>query len=105
MLRRYRHKQHTWCGTYGRWWCSLVVVCHQSLKHAFLLQNALRKDLDDLEGRVKQLGEKASNDFKDVTRRVQPTLQKLEKAYEEDLKKIYKEFADDKVLKDISQAL
>lgn len=54
---------------------------------------------------MKQLGEKASNDFKDVTRRVEPTLQKLEKAYEDDIKKIYQEIADDKVLKEISQAL
>lgn len=72
---------------------------------AISLQKALRKDLDDLETRVKHIGEKASNDFKDVTHRVQPTLQKLETAYKEDLQKIYKEIADDKVLKEISQAL
>ncbi|KOB75992.1 Apolipophorin protein [Operophtera brumata] len=61
-------------------------------------------DLDDLETRVKQLGQKASNDFKDVTRRVQPTLQKLETAYKEDLQKIYKEIADDKLIDEVVTA-
>ncbi|KAJ8705174.1 hypothetical protein PYW07_011001 [Mythimna separata] len=66
---------------------------------------ALRKDLDTLEGRVKQLGEKASADFKAVLQRVEPTFKNIEKSYEEDFQKFYKEIADDKVLKEISETL
>ncbi|KAJ8707317.1 hypothetical protein PYW08_010569 [Mythimna loreyi] len=66
---------------------------------------ALRKDLDNLEGRIKQLGEKANNDFKAVLQRVEPTFKNIEKAYAEDFEKFYKEIADDKALKEISEAL
>lgn len=69
------------------------------------LQKAFRKDLDDLEKRVKELGEKASQDFKDITNRVQPTVTKLEKAYADDFSHIYKEIVDDKVLQELSQAM
>ncbi|CAH0599019.1 unnamed protein product [Chrysodeixis includens] len=65
---------------------------------------ALRKDLDNLQNRIKQLGEKASNDFKGVLQRVEPTFKDIEKSYEEDLSKFYKEIADDKALKEISHA-
>ncbi|RVE54932.1 hypothetical protein evm_000299 [Chilo suppressalis] len=67
--------------------------------------NALKKDLETLEGRVKQLGDKASEDFKNTLKRVKPTYQKLENAYKEDLKKIYQEVANDQVLKEISESL
>ncbi|XP_047037209.1 apolipophorins isoform X1 [Helicoverpa zea] len=66
---------------------------------------ALRKDLDNLEGRIKQLGEKANDDFKSIMSRVEPTFQKIEKSFAEDLDRFYKEIADDKVLKEISEAL
>ncbi|CAH0764921.1 unnamed protein product [Diatraea saccharalis] len=67
--------------------------------------NALKKDLETLEGRVKQLGDKASEDFKATLKRVKPTYEKLEKAYRDDLKKIYEEVANDQVLKEISESL
>ena len=37
--------------------------------------------------------------------RVEPTFQKIEKSFAEDLDRFYKEIADDKVLKEISEAL
>lgn len=64
--------------------------------------NALKKDLDNLEARIKQLGEKADNDLKAVLKRVEPTFKQIEQAYTDDLSKFYKEIADDKVLKEIS---
>lgn len=68
-------------------------------------QNALQKDLTNLEQRVKDLGDKASKEFKETLSRVEPTYKKLEQAYKEDLEKLYKEVANDQALKEISQAL
>ncbi|XP_075987202.1 retinoid- and fatty-acid binding glycoprotein apolipophorin isoform X2 [Anticarsia gemmatalis] len=65
---------------------------------------ALKKDLDNLAARIKQLGDKANNDFKATLKRVEPTLQNVQKAYAEDIKKFYQEIADDKALKEISHA-
>ncbi|KAL4704767.1 hypothetical protein ACJJTC_016888 [Scirpophaga incertulas] len=67
--------------------------------------NALKKDMETLFARVQQLGQKASNDFKAVLQRVEPTLNKLGQAYKEDIEKLYKEIASDKVLAEISEAL
>ncbi|XP_022837131.1 apolipophorins isoform X2 [Spodoptera litura] len=66
--------------------------------------SALRKDLDNLEARIKQLGDKANDDFKAVLQRAEPTFKQIEKSYNDDLAKFYKEIADDKVLKEISEA-
>ncbi|KAH9637818.1 hypothetical protein HF086_017596 [Spodoptera exigua] len=66
--------------------------------------SALRKDLDNLEARIKQLGDKASEDFKAVLQRAEPTFKQIEKSYNDDLAKFYKEIADDKVLKEICEA-
>ncbi|MFB9840707.1 hypothetical protein, partial [Actinoallomurus acaciae] len=67
--------------------------------------NALKKDLETLEQRIKQLGEKAGNDFKATLQRVKSTLENIKKSYDEDLHKLYEEIANDKVLKEISEAL
>ncbi|XP_063834944.1 apolipophorins isoform X2 [Ostrinia nubilalis] len=67
--------------------------------------NALKNDLQTLEKRIKQLGEKASSDFKATLQRVKPTLEDLTKSYQKDIEKLYEELANDKVLKDITLAL
>lgn len=80
--------------------------CELSVLIWFVLhQNAVRKDLENLEGRIQQLGEKANNDFKATLQRVEPTFKSIEKAYSDDLVSFYKEIADDKVLKELSEAL
>lgn len=66
---------------------------------------ALKNDLTNLEARVKQLGEEINSDFKDILKRAQPKIQELEKAYKEDLEKIYQEVANDETLKEISQVI
>ncbi|XP_053619006.1 apolipophorins isoform X2 [Plodia interpunctella] len=62
---------------------------------------ALKNDLLTLENRVKQLGQKANNDFKDALKKVEPKLKELEKAYQEDFSKIYHELDQDKELAEI----
>ncbi|KAL0810218.1 hypothetical protein ABMA28_011000 [Loxostege sticticalis] len=67
--------------------------------------NAFKNDLLNLEKRVKQLGDKASDDFKATLQKVKPTLEELSQAYQKDIEKLYQEIANDKVLKEISEAL
>ncbi|XP_063370071.1 apolipophorins isoform X1 [Cydia amplana] len=62
--------------------------------------NALKNDLATLENRIKELGEKASKDFKDTLKRVEPTAKNIEKSFEEELSKLNQEIANDKVLRD-----
>ncbi|KAI8425854.1 hypothetical protein MSG28_011618 [Choristoneura fumiferana] len=62
--------------------------------------NALKNDLTNLEARIKELGEKASNDFKNTLKRVQPTAQEISKSWEEEFEKLAKEISNDKALKE-----
>lgn len=71
----------------------------------FLFQNALKKDLSNLETRIKQLGDKASTEFKNTLSKVEPQMKQLKDAYAEDVKQLFDEIANDKVLKEISHAL
>ncbi|XP_013192546.1 apolipophorins isoform X2 [Amyelois transitella] len=63
--------------------------------------NALKNDLTTLESRVKQLGQKASNDFKDSLKKIEPKLKDLEKSYLEDFYKVYQELDQDKELAEV----
>ncbi|XP_023946306.2 apolipophorins [Bicyclus anynana] len=67
--------------------------------------SALRKDLGVLQERVKEIGEKANDDVKKTLQRVEPTYRQLEQAYREDMEKLTQDIANDKTLKEISEAL
>ncbi|CAH2098987.1 unnamed protein product [Euphydryas editha] len=67
--------------------------------------NALKRDLRTLQSRIKELGEKSSNEFKQLLKRIEPTYKKLGEAYKEDLEKLMQEISDDKSLKEISETL
>ncbi|CAH2060387.1 unnamed protein product, partial [Iphiclides podalirius] len=67
--------------------------------------NALKNDLTNLQTRVKELGDKNSQEFKRTLDRIKPTFSKLEQAYREDLQKLVNEIGSDETLKEISEAL
>ncbi|KPI95250.1 Apolipophorin [Papilio xuthus] len=67
--------------------------------------NALKNDLTNLQGRVKELGEKNSEEFKRTLDRIKPTFKRLEQSYKEDLEKLVHEITNDETLKEISEAL
>ncbi|KAM3956905.1 retinoid- and fatty-acid binding glycoprotein apolipophorin isoform 2-T2 [Aphomia sociella] len=67
--------------------------------------NALKNDLNNLESRIKQIGDKTNKDVKDILNRVEPKIKELEKCYQEDLEKIYQEVVNDQTLKEISEAI
>ncbi|XP_037295541.1 apolipophorins isoform X2 [Manduca sexta] len=64
--------------------------------------NALKKDLDTLEDRIKNVGEKASKDVEAVTQRAAPYFKKVEDNFRAEWNRFYQEIADDKVFKEIS---
>ncbi|XP_026331141.1 apolipophorins-like, partial [Hyposmocoma kahamanoa] len=66
---------------------------------------ALQSELSSLKQHVEQLGEKASQDVKSTLKQVEPKFKELQKAYVEEIEKVYKELANDKVLKEISEGL
>lgn len=70
-----------------------------------ILQSALKKDLTTLQERVKELGEKNSEELKRTLDRIRPTFQRLEQSYKEDLEKLVHEITNDETLKEISEAL
>ncbi|KAG6438575.1 hypothetical protein O3G_MSEX000068 [Manduca sexta] len=67
--------------------------------------NALKKDLDTLEDRIKNVGEKASKDVEAVTQRAAPYFKKVEDNFRAEWNRFYQEIADDKVFKEISHVL
>lgn len=54
---------------------------------------------------MEQLGEKTSQDVKNTLKQVEPKFKEMQKAYVEEIEKVYKELANDKVLKEISEGL
>lgn len=75
------------------------------IKYHYSIQGALNNDLTSLEQRVKQLGDKANQEVKNTLSRVEPKLKELQKAYTDELQKLYSEIANDKTLKEISEGL
>ncbi|CAG5023070.1 unnamed protein product [Parnassius apollo] len=67
--------------------------------------NALKNDLNNLKTRIKELGDKNSEEFKRMIDRIQPTFKRLEQSYMEDLEKIVDEVTNDETLKEMSEAL
>lgn len=54
---------------------------------------------------MQQLGERVSQDVTNTLQQVEPKFKELQKAYIDEIDKVYKEIANDKTLKEISEGL
>ncbi|XP_022112947.2 apolipophorins [Pieris rapae] len=65
---------------------------------------AFRSDLDTLLAKSKEIHEKASGDFKQMLKRIEPKAKELEQMYREDFQKLMQEITNDKTIKELSEA-